>query len=439
MNKLISLLLTILFGSMHLVIVGATQSPVINPNNSVTFTYINPEAEEVYIKGSFVPRKNIVGPLGKSGKLEMVKDGDKWAYTTEPLTSELYTYTFEVDDKDVIDPKNQNTIRDIADTLNYFIIKDGIADDYISKNVPHGTVKKVWYPSTLKGMKKRRMTIYLPAGYSSNKNKKYPVLYLLHGSGGDEDAWSDGGRAIQILDNLIAEGRCKPMIVVMPNGNVNLAAAPGSDPDNPKVQPSANNTGSMLGNYESTFMNDIVKYVDKHYRTIPNKTSRAIAGLSLGGLHTLFISLNNPKDFDNIGLFSAQTTNALGNKSIGTMQKLGDVWNELKGSLPFIGGGKVDKAISKYTSEELTIYSDVDRKLKEQFSTPPKLYYIACGKDDFVKKLNDDWRLKLHSGGYNFIYNETDGGHTWENWRKYLVDFLPRIFVSTRVRDKNTR
>lgn len=428
MNKLISLLLILVFGPLDFIVDGATQSPVINPDNSVTFSYTNPDAEVVYIKGSFVPRKNIVGPLGKSGKYEMVKNGDHWTYTTEPLKSELYTYTFEVDEKEVKDPLNSKVTRDIADSLSYFVIKGGIADDYVTKKVPHGTIKKVWYPSSLKGMKKRRMTVYLPAGYSSNKNKRYPVLYLLHGSGGDEDAWSDGGRAVQILDNLIAEGRCKPMIVVMPNGNVNLAAAPGSDPDNPKVKPYANNTSSMLGDFESSFMKEIVTYIDKHYRTLANKSGRAIAGLSLGGLHTLFISLNNPNDFDYVGLFSAQTTNALGNKSISTMQKLGDAWDELKESLPFIGGGKVDKAISKYTSDELSIYSNVDAKLKEQFSNPPKLYYVACGKDDFVKKLNDDWRLKLHSNNYDFYYNETDGGHTWENWRKYLVDFLPRIF-----------
>jgi len=428
MKRLLFLTLIFAISSILSFAINNSASPVINPDNSVTFTYTNSDAEEVYVKGSFVPRKNIVGPLGKSGKYEMIKEEDKWTFTTEPLASELYTYTFEVDEKEVRDPLNPKVTRDIADSLSYFVIKGGIADDYITKKVPHGTVKKVWYPSSLKGMNKRRMTVYLPAGYSSNKNKRYPVLYLLHGSGGDEDAWADGGRVVQILDNLIAEERCKPMIVVMPNGNVDLAAAPGADPQNPDVEPSANNTSSMLGDFESSFMDEIVKYVDNHYRTIPNKSQRAIAGLSLGGLHTLFISLNNPKAFDYVGLFSAQTTNALGNKSIGTMQKLGEAWKDLKESLPFIGGGKVDKAISKYTSYDLVIYSDVEKKLKEQFATPPKLYYVACGKDDFVKKLNDDWRLKLHSGGYDFIYNETDGGHTWENWRKYLVDFLPRLF-----------
>ena len=272
------------------------------------------------------------------------------------------------------------------------------------------------------------MTIYLPKSYSSNTQKRFPVLYLLHGSGGDEDAWEGCGRAIQILDNLIAEGRCKPMIVVMPNGNAGLAAAPGSDPKNPNQKPSAMNTNSMLGQIESVFMDEIVDYVDENYRTINDKAHRAIAGLSLGGLHTLFISMNNPTKFDYVGLFSAQTTNVLNDKRIGSMQKLGEAWNELKSNLPFIGGGSVDRKISSLTSEDLSIYNDVDNKLKAQFSTAPKLYYIAVGRDDFVKKLNDDLRLRLDAKGYKYHYNETDGGHTWENWRKYLVDFLPRLF-----------
>jgi len=364
----------------------------------------------------------------KGGKIKMKKTGDNWTYTTDILPSEFYTYYFEVDEKKVKDPNNPNKVRDIADTLNYFIIGNGIADDYVEHSVAHGTVKKVWYPSTLNGMKKRRMTIYLPKSYSSNTQKRFPVLYLLHGSGGDEDAWEGCGRAIQILDNLIAEGRCKPMIVVMPNGNAGLAAAPGSDPKNPNQKPSAMNTNSILGQIESVFMDEIVDYVDENYRTINDKAHRAIAGLSLGGLHTLFISMNNPTKFDYVGLFSAQTTNVLNDKRIGSMQKLGEAWNELKSNLPFIGGGSVDRKISSLTSEDLSIYNDVDNKLKAQFSTAPKLYYIAVGRDDFVKKLNDDLRLRLDAKGYKYHYNETDGGHTWENWRKYLVDFLPRLF-----------
>lgn len=404
------------------------KSPIVNADNSVTFNYYAPTADEVYVTGTFTPRKSLIGPIGKEGKVEMVKDGDWWTCTTPPLASEFYTYTFDVDETKCTDPLNPNVTRDIADTLSYFIIPGGLADDYIVNKVPHGEIKKVWYPSELEGMKKRRMSIYLPPQYKKQSTQRFPVLYLLHGSGGDEDAWLDEGRAAQIMDNLIAEGRCKPMIVVMPNGNVNLAAAPGADPDNPDIQPSANNTSSMLGKIESGFMKEIVDYVDGHYRTKTDKSHRAIAGLSLGGLHTLFISLNNPDSFDYIGLFSAQTTNGLGEKGGGSMRKIGDAWNDLKQALPFIGGGKVDRAVSKYTSDELSVYSDVDNKLKKQFASSPKLYYIAVGKDDFVKKLNDDWRLKLLQNNYPFHYNETDGGHTWENWRKYLVDFLPNLF-----------
>lgn len=432
MNKLLTLTLINTLFALISMAQTSVSSPVINQDNSVTFNLYMPDADEVVLKGSFIPSKEYiktgVGTLSKSGKVKMSIQGDIWTYTTDVLTSELYTYYFEVNDKHIVDPHNPNIVRDIADSLSYFVINGGIADDYITHDVPHGTIKKVWYPSSLNGMKKRRMSIYLPKAYSTYTHKHFPVLYLLHGSGGDEDAWEGCGRVAQILDNLIANRRCEPMIVVMPNGNAELAAAPGSDPKNPSQKPSAMNTSSMLGQIESSFMEEIVDYVDDNYRTINDKAHRAIAGLSLGGLHTLFISLNNPTKFDYVGLFSAQTTNALNDKRIGSMQKIGNAWNELKSNLPFIGGGSVDKKISSLTADELSIYDDVDNKLKAQFSTAPKLYYIAVGRDDFVKKLNDDWRKRLDTKGYKYYYNETDGGHTWENWRKYLVDFLPRIF-----------
>lgn len=432
MNKIIVSLIAVLGLSISCSAQTSIQSPIINPDNSVTFNVSFPQAEEVFLRGTVVPAKKLIrtsaGAYTKDGKIQMVKKDGIWTCTTGVLPSEFYTYYFEVDGQPRIDPNNPNTVRDIADTLSYFVIKGGIADDYVKKSVAHGTLKKVWYPSTLNGMKKRRMTVYLPAGYSSSTQKKYPVLYLLHGSGGDEDSWTACGRASEILDNLIASGRCEPMIVVMPNGNADLAAAPGADPRNPNVKPSAMNTSSMLGKIESVFMDEVVDYVDENYRTLADKQHRAIAGLSLGGLHTLFISLNNPDKFDYVGLFSAQATNALNNKRIGGLQAIGEAWGTLKENLPFIGGGSVDRKISQYTSDELSIYDNIDTKLAALFSTPPRVYYIALGKDDFVKKLNDDYRKKLDAKGFRYAYNETDGGHTWENWRKYLVDFLPRLF-----------
>lgn len=407
------------------------KSPVVNPDNTVTFTYINDEADDVYLKGSFIPRKNFLstefGSLGKDQKIKMKENDGVWTYTTVDLPSDMYTYYFEVDDEKMPDPLNPQSIRDISDILSYFIIPGEMGDRFLNKNVPHGTVKKVWYPSALKGMSQRRMTVYLPPAYDESE-KSYPVLYLLHGSGGDENSWSDGGRAIQILDNMIASGECKPMIVVMPNGNVELAAAPGEDPNNPNVKPQSNNMSSMGGEIETVFMNDVVKYVDSNFRTVPEKSHRAMAGLSLGGLHTLFISLNNPQSFDYVGLFSAQTTNGLGNSSEIGLGSIGDLWKGITDLIPSIKGRGLDRKLSMFTSDDLGIYDDVDDKLKEQFNPAPKLYYIAVGRDDFTKKLNDDWRAKLSSAGYPFYYNETTGGHTWDNWRHYLVDFLPRIF-----------
>ena len=238
------------------------------------------------------------------------------------------------------------------------------------------------------------------------------------------------------MDHLIAEGRCEPMIVVMPNGNVDLAAAPGDDPNNPNVKPSGNNMTSMFGKFEKSFVPEIVNYVDKNYRTISDKNHRAIAGLSLGGLHTLYTSLNNPDVFDYVGLFSAQTTNALGDKGVGGLKSIGESWNQLKQALPFLEGGSVDRKITSITGgqsdQNLEIYENLDGKLKTFFGKKPQLFYIAVGTDDFTKKLNDDLRKKLNKGNYPFVYNETDGGHTWSNWRKYLVDYLPRLFKTDK-------
>ena len=409
--------------------------PVVNQNNSVTFRLYAPNAEEVFIKGSFLEKtfqvRTKAGTFGKTPKARMIKQGSQWVYTSGPLDSEIYTYKFVVDDEEVNDPQNMNIVRDVDNYYNYFIIKGGIADNYITNNVKHGNVSKVWYPSVIDGMPKRRMTIYTPSGYNA-ANHLYPVLYLLHGSGGDENAWEEAGRAIQILDNLIGKGVVVPMVVVMPNGIVNLAAAPGCDPNNPDVKPSAMNAESMLGQFESSFVTDIVSYVESNYNVYKDKSHRAIAGLSLGGLHTLFISANNPDLFDYVGLFSAQTTNTLNDNRITTLSGLANEVEGIASKIPFLGGTKLGEKINKFTGKfnnrKIGVYGNIDEKLKIQFKKGVELYYIAVGRDDFVKKLVDDYRSKLDSSGYSYYYNETDGGHSWENWRKYLVDFLPRLF-----------
>lgn len=412
------------------------QQPKINEDGSVTFQIRASKAESVILKGSFIPKEKSfrtpAGVFGKDGAIEMKSEKHAWTYTTEPLASEIYTYYYEIDGKRTTDPMNPDSLRDVNQYLSYFIIKGGIADDYVSQNVPHGKVEKVWYASSIKDMPRRRMLIYTPPGYESDAANTYPVLYLLHGSGGDETSWTEIGHLAQIMDNMIASKRCVPMIVVMPNGIADQEAAPGENPYSDEAA-TATNVESMFGVIEGAFVPDIVKgYVEKNYRVTPDKAHRAIAGLSLGGLHTIFISVNNPDMFDYVGLFSAQTTNALDEKKITKAQKVAQKLGQLYDLAPVLAKGKVGSILSDVASTvnggHLAVYDSLDIKLKEQFKTPPQLYYIAVGKDDFVKKLNDDFRLKLADAGYRYEYHETDGGHTWENWRKYLVDFLPRIF-----------
>lgn len=413
----------------------SSPQPTINADGSVTFRYYRPDAEEVYIKGTFLPKKynikTVAGTFGKDGKAEMKNENGIWTYTSEVLPSEMYTYNFVVGDSLLIDPNNRNLVRDVDTYNSYFVVKGTPGSYYLTQRVAHGTVSHPWHPSSVPGTPKRRMTVYTPPGYEANTQKRYPVLYLLHGSGGDENAWTECGRAPQIIDNLIAEGKVVPMIVVMPNDVVEYDAAPGYGAD-PAQKPVGMSIESMSGVIEQCFVKDIVAYVDANYRTLADKDHRAIAGLSMGGLHTLYTSANNPSTFAYIGLFSAQTTNTLNDHRINLLGGLTENAQELMQKLPFLGKGKlaskVENLSGKIKGGALDTYRDLDGKLDRQFSAGVKLYYIALGRDDFVKKLNDDFRKKLNKAGHPYLYNETDGGHTWENWRKYLIDFLPRIF-----------
>lgn len=358
------------------------KSPEVNADNSVTFRLKAPKAENVMV----------IGDCLSEGYAPMTLSADSiWEYTTTPLPSELYMYNFVVDGVKMTDPSNVYQNRDIANIFNIFIVDDdsnpkAAGNRYRVQDVKHGSVHKVWYDSEKMGLQ-RRMTVYTPAGYETS-GKSYPVLYLLHGMGGDENAWSELGRAVQILDNMIASGEIEPMIVVMPNGNAGLEAAPGESSLG-MVQPFVN-LPKAKASFPEHFP-EIVEYVDKNYRTIADKNGRAITGLSMGGGHSFEISKNNPDMFDYIGLFSA--------------------------AVRMPGENRADM------KDNATIDA-----LKTLFAKNPKLYYIAIGKDDFLMDMNREYRKVLDGIGANYVYVESDGGHIWRNWRDYLTDFLPRLF-----------
>lgn len=375
--------------------VAVNTGDIVSPelkNQTVTFKLLAPNAKEVVVEADFfekVKRQTSFGMMETPGQIPMVKGQDGvWTYTTSMPSPELHTYCFYVDGMRMLDPSNVYMIRDIATYTNYFLVDGELSQNYFVREVPHGTVSKVWYPSPTLGMERRRMTVYTPAGYEDS-NKQYPVLYLLHGAGGDENAWSELGRAIQILDNLIAQGKAEPMIVVMPNGNGAQEAVPGEYP-NSMYKPLFANPKTMEGSFEKAFP-DIMKYVESHYRTINDKNHRAIAGLSMGGFHSLYISANNPDLFGYVGLFSA--------------------------------------AINRQAKGENTyIYENLEAKLAKQFSNAPKLYFIGIGNTDFLFQDNVKYRELLDANGYKYEYMETDGGHEWRNWRKYLNHFVPELF-----------
>lgn len=353
-------------------------SPEIHENKTVTFRIKAPKAVKVQVLGDFLSK----------GVADLVENKEGvWEYTTpEPLAPELYSYAFVVDGLKVNDPNNVYMIRDVATVNNIFIVGGERADLYMVNKVPHGSVSKVWYHSPSLGID-RRMTVYTPAGYETS-GKRYPVFYLLHGMGGDENAWSELGRAAQILDNLIAQGKAEPMIVVMTNGNADLEAAPGESSLG-YMPPTTRLGKTMEGSFETHFP-EVVKFIDKNYRTKANKKNRAIAGLSMGGFHSLHISKQYPDMFDYVGLFSA--------------------------------------AIMPGKNATSPIYKDMEGKLKLQFAKKPALYWIAIGKTDFLYKANREYRKLLDEKGYPYEYFENEDGHIWRNWRIYLTEFTPKLF-----------
>lgn len=381
---------TVTMGQQAIWGVQSTKSPEVNDNKTVTFRLKAPKAVKVQVTGDFLPSEKITTPYGEfdaPGHADLTEKDGLWEYTTStPLQPELYSYSLVVDGLSINDPGNVYINRDVINLSNIFLISGGYADLYAVQNVKHGTLSKIWYHCN-KTDKDRRMTVYTPAGYETG-NKRYPVLYLLHGMGGDENAWTELGRAAQIMDNLIAQGKAKPMIVVMTNGNISQEAAPGETSDG-LIVPTTQLPHTMDGLFEETFP-EVVKFIDKTYRTLSNKQNRAIAGLSMGGFHSMHISANNPGTFDYIGLFSA--------------------------------------AIIPGKDVKSPIYDNMEQKIARQFAQKPALYWIAIGKTDFLYQANSDYRKMLNDNGYKYEYMETEGGHIWRNWRIYLTEFAQKIF-----------
>ncbi|GAB3904457.1 alpha/beta hydrolase-fold protein [Larkinella knui] len=347
------------------------KSPKVLTDNRVAIQIYAPKASEVIVSGDF---------LGGAKPLTLTKDANGvWSVTVGPLKPDYYTYTLMVDGVRTMDPKNPVIKQGISSLENVMALPGAETVFEDNRPVPHGELRQVWYQSNTLGMA-RRMHVYTPPGYEKGTTK-YPVFYLLHGGGDDDSGWPTVGRAGFILDNLLAAGQAKPMIVVMPNGSMPLPPSTGM-PDQTTMQ-------KMRALFADELVKEVMPYVEKNYRTQTNRESRAIAGLSMGGFQTLDLTLSRPELFNYVGVFSSG-----------------------------FFGPTIDEAETKYASV-----------LKDPgFNKNKKLFWIEIGKDDFVMDANKKTLALLDKHQIKYQYKETAGGHTWTNWRQYLNEYVPLLF-----------
>jgi enterochelin esterase-like enzyme len=391
-------------------------SPEIHPDKTVTFRLSAPKATEVTLNGSWDGATNLPMTKGADGV---------WSTTIGPMGEQLWGYWFMVDGVKALDPNNGETQRDGVRYDNLLMIAGPADELWDFKDVPHGTVQQIWYPSPTLKQDRRRMYVYTPPGYESSKIK-YPVLYLLHGAGGDEDAWTNMGRAPIIMDNLIAQGKAKPMIVVTPNGNGTQTVSQGfglgptparqqvQAPAPPPIQAAQGGAGrgaaapgqaaagggragapgagggrgggnqqAYAGSYPESLVKDIIPFVEKTYRVRTGKDDRAIAGLSMGGGHTLTITNNNPGKFGYIAVFSS-------------------------------GPQAVDAAY--------------ENQLEAVKKGGVKFYWTGAGTTDQARERMMTLHALLEKHGFKTSYKEIPGAHYWFLWRNFLGDYATLLF-----------
>jgi enterochelin esterase-like enzyme len=370
----------------------APRSAEVASDGRVTFRVNAPKAGQVVVNGDW--------PGGRG--LSMTKDpSGTWTLTTDPLAPEIWMYTLSIDGVTALDPGNSRVLRDGVRRLNAVLVPGTGSALYQVGKVPHGTVAAVWYPSpALKTP--RRLLVYTPAGYEGG-SRRYPVLYLFHGGGGDEEAWNELGSTSAIMDNLIAQGKAKPMIVVIPNANWNDTSI--LEPSAPRAQPAAARGGqpgaapaAPAQDYsvaEAEIVTGMIPFIEANYRALPGRENRAIAGLSMGGGISINVGLKRLDVFATVAQFST-------------------------GMFGGVGGSYGPFDIDKISPGFLKDAAATNKKLK--------LLYFSCGADDprmpFQKKVAEDFR----NAKIVLTFKEYPGAHEWRVWRNSLADVAGLLF-----------
>lgn len=354
------------------------KSTEVGPDKKVTFRIYAPKADEVSVGGDF----------GQGGKMTKDEQG-VWSITVGPLVPDFYSYTFTVDGVKTIDPKNAMVKPGLGGLDSLFLVPGDEAAFEETKDVPHGEVRAAWYRSGTLGMP-RRIHVYTPPGYEAGSGK-YPVLYLLHGAGDDDQGWSTIGRAGFILDNSIAEKKAVPMIVVMPNGSLPRANLPARPAAGATPSPEARAAMEAIQNrFTDELLKEIVPFVEKTYRVKEGVENRALAGLSMGGGQTLRVVTTNPDKFAYVAIWSA-----------GLFGGNAEQW-EQRNEAFLAAADRVNGAVKRME--------------------------ICVGDKDFALAGSKALAGVLEKRGIKHEVHISGGGHTWINWRHYLNELAPKLF-----------
>ena len=340
-------------------------SPIVNQDQSVTFRLTGQGASEVLVRVA-----------NRSHRMKL-NDQGIWEHRTEPLDPGLHEYTFEIDGVRVTDPRNR-VIKKWLNCASMVEVTGTPAPLTQQQPVPHGTLHHHIYSSTTTG-KARQVVVYTPPGYDLKASEAYPLVVLCHGFGDDQAAWTEVGRAHLIVDNLISQKKIEPMVIAMPDGHpIPLSEREWSE--NYALQNNRSMTADMV--------NDLLPLMNRHYHVTTKASQRAVVGLSMGGGHAIHAGMSHPETFDWVGAFSAATPQG-----------------NLKTEHPELAAG-----------------------IKAEASGNRKLFWIACGVDDFLLQRNRQFEAELDRRAITHNYVETEGGHSWPVWRVYLPKFLEQLF-----------
>jgi enterochelin esterase-like enzyme len=358
----------------------ALTSPEVAPDRRIALRILAPKAQEVELFSTDI--------FGMARQQNMTKaESGVWEITIGPIDPGAYRYNFNIDGVSVMDPRSPSVSESNGNAWSMVYVPG--ADFMETKDVPHGAVASVTYYSKSLG-RFRRMHVYTPPGYETS-SQKYPIFYLLHGAGDSDDSWTSVGRAGFIIDNLIAAKKAKPMVIVMPAGHTGPFSFERPAAGAPRI-PDFND------DFVKDFVGDIMPYAETHYRVIRDRQHRAIAGLSMGGAHTLNIAVQHADEFSYVGVFSSG----------------------IFGVIPISGPGSDPAAGPSWEQQHS---AELDNPKKDW-----KLFWFSTGKDDGLLATSKATVELFQKHGYHAGFHESAGAHTWTNWREYLNEFAPQLF-----------